>query len=127
MFLCFCCTIYSKAIKAGNKNFVSTIKKAPYTVVLFTSSKCIPCRSIISTMDDLSVKCNNKIGMVFTDVGSAPDIITKYRIEFTPQIVVFHSDILVKRYIGAWNVQSLTNLCEKLISIGITYLNQYHL
>ncbi|KAH0786605.1 thioredoxin [Histomonas meleagridis] len=124
MFLCFFFySISSKAVKAGNKNFITTVKKNPYSVVLFTSPHCFQCRRIISTMDDLSVKYNRKVGMVFVDVTESQEIVSKYGIQFSPQIVIFHHDVLIKKYYGEWNLHSLTNLCEKLLSSDITYLN----
>ncbi|KAH0786960.1 hypothetical protein GPJ56_008958 [Histomonas meleagridis] len=74
-------------------------------------------------MDELSTKFNCKVGMIYVDIGEATEIVAKYRIEYSPQIVVFRHDKLIKKYYGQWTASSISRFCDRLISSDITYLN----
>jgi thiol-disulfide isomerase/thioredoxin len=127
MFLAFLFAILpsigSRVVRATTKTFHKAVSKKSQTLVLFSSTKCAACKRLSTTMDSLSRRFLNMVGMVTVDVDNNPDLVKTYDVSLAPTIALFRPGKPRLRYYGEWTEPALIDFCESVSHDEIVVLN----
>lgn len=123
MLFLFLSFIYSKTLRSTNTDFHKYLKMRPFTIALFTSTGCQPCRKIQSIMDSLSIQYRDAINFLFVDLNESPKVFQKYNIQYVPQVAVFRESTLIKFYRDAWNQFTFEKFITELVDANIQFIN----
>ena len=109
--------------RASSGTFDKLIRKNPISVVLFTSTKCLPCHRVKSFLDSLSGSYSDSIGFYFVEFETASDVTLKYNISYAPSIAIFKDGNFRSLYLGEWSKKEFQNFFDNLINADIIYLD----
>ena len=110
---------------ANDKSFSKIIQERPFSLVLFTKSRCSSCKKILNIMDQITDKYSQKISMVMVDIDDSEALASNYSITNVPIIGLFNHEHLLKIYKGELNEKMIIKICEDetQFSTNVIYLN----
>jgi hypothetical protein len=115
--------VSSKVMRASTKTFKATISKSPLTLVLFASVKSAPCRILATSMDSLSIRFSDSIGMIVVNSEANPELVEAYKVPPLPTIIVFRNSEPQLRYFGEWSTSGLAAFCASITDQRVVLLS----
>ncbi|MBC7569165.1 MAG: thioredoxin fold domain-containing protein [Spirosoma sp.] len=90
-------------------------------LVVFHSTECPPCHSLLNNLSNLKEKEEkyNGLEIVKVDIRQNPKLAKEYNIEFTPTMMIFEKgEVIGKRKVGAASIDRLENYIDRTAKVG---------
>lgn len=100
-------------IEINESNYLNFIEKNKYCLVLFKTSWCRICGSLLPVLEMLEEELNFEISVFTIDVSESDDLIKKFRINTIPSLIFFNNGIELDRTQGYKNLEELTKWLKR--------------
>lgn len=103
-------------IKLTTENFDNVVLNSDKLVIVdFWAEWCGPCRTISSSLDEISNEFQDKVVVTKCNVDECPQVAARFSIRNIPTILYFKNGLAIDKQVGAMPKSSFVNKINTLL------------